>query len=68
MGMLRSMMRGDPSPLMRHAADSGATCTMPDGTVMTFQQFQQFMGDKTPAEAFAACGYDLSQVMGLIDS
>lgn len=68
MATLRQIMQGDPSPLMNEFSKSGATCTMPDGRRLTFQQLASEMGGKTPAEAFSQCGYDLNEVMGLINS
>lgn len=68
MAKLRQIMQGDPSALFNDVANSGATCTMPDGRRLTLQQLAGEMGNKTPAEAFAQCGYDLNAVMGLINS
>lgn len=41
---------------------------MPDGSRLTFQQFAQTMQGKSPEEAFRACGYDLNEVMGILNS
>lgn len=68
MATLRQMMQGDPSPLINQFASSGATCTMPDGRRLTLQELATEIGNKTPQEAFAQCGYDLNEVMGLINS
>jgi hypothetical protein len=47
---------------------SGATCTLPDGSSLTLQQLAQTFQGQSPAEAFKACGYDFSQVMGILNS
>ena len=68
MSQLRSMLSGDITPLMQQAMASGATCTLPDGSSLTLQQLAQRFQGQSPAEAFKACGYDLSQVMGILNS
>ena len=58
MAQLRSMMQGDPSALISNLARSNP-------------QFAQFLAQnqgRTPEEAFKAYGYDLHEVMGLINS
>ena len=68
MAQLRSMLRGDISPIVQQATASGATCTMPDGRKLTLQQLSQEMQGKTPIEAFKACGQSLPEVMSIINS
>jgi hypothetical protein len=41
---------------------------MPDGSRLTLEQFAQRMQGKNPMQAFGECGYNLSEVMGLINS
>lgn len=41
---------------------------MPDGRRLTLQELATEIGDKTPQEAFAQCGYDLNEVMRSIGS
>lgn len=58
MAQLRSMMQGDPSALISNLAQSNP-------------QFAQFLAQnrgRTPEEAFKAYGYDLHEVMGIINS
>ncbi len=58
MSQLRSMMQGDPSPVLSNLA-------------RTNPQFAQFMAQnqgKTPEEAFKAYGYDFGEVSRLINS
>lgn len=66
MGQLRAMLSGDLTPLAQAAAQSGATCQMPDGRRLTFAEFAQEMRGKSPQEAYKACGYDLDEVMQVI--
>jgi len=62
------MLSGDPMPIISQFVNSGATCTMPDGRRLTLQELATEIGDKTPQEAFAQCGYDLNEVMRSIGS
>ena len=58
MAQLRSMMQGDPAALISNLARSNP-------------QFAQFLAQnqgRTPEEAFKAYGYDLHEVMGIINS
>ena len=66
MGQLRSMLSGDLTPLVQVASSSGATCRMPDGRQLNFQQFVQEMQGKSPKDAYKACGYDLDEVMQVL--
>ena len=68
MAQLRSMLQGDITPLMQQMAASGATCTLPDGSRLTIQQLAQRFQRQSPADAFKACGYNLSQVMDILNS
>ena len=68
MAQLRSMLKGDISPIIKRASATGATCTMPDGSRLTLEQFAQRMQGKNPMQAFGECGYNLSEVMGFINS
>lgn len=44
------------------------TCTMPDGSKLTLPQLMQRMQGKSPDEAFMECGYNLSDVMSIVNS
>ena len=68
MSQLRSMLQGDISPIVQRASAMGATCTMPDGSKLTLEQLAQRMQGKNPMQAFGECGYNLSEVMGIINS
>ena len=68
MAQLRSMLSGDITPIMQQASASGATCTLPDGSNLTLQQLAQRFQGQSPADAFKACGYDFSEVMGILNS
>lgn len=58
MSMLRQMMQGDPSQII-----SNLRQTNPQ-----FARFEQQMQGKTPEEAFKAFGYDLNEVMSIINT
>lgn len=68
MAQLRSMLSGDISPLLRHASNPLNKCVMPDGRELTFEQFSAELAGKSPSEAFKACGYDLDEVMSIMNS
>ena len=62
------MMQGDPSPLIQQAISSGATCTLPDGSVLTLGQLMEQNKGRTPQEAFKAYGYDFDEVYRIVNS
>ena len=66
MGQLRSMLSGDLTPLVQAAAQSGATCQMPDGRRLTLKEFAEEMQGKSPKDAYKSCGYDFDEVMQLL--
>jgi hypothetical protein len=58
MSTLRSILQGDTSAMVQSLAQSNPS----------FAQFMAQNRGKTPEEAFKAYGYDLSEVLGLINS
>ena len=56
--MLRSMMQGDPSSIISNLAQTNPQ----------FARFLQENKGRTPEEAFRAYGYDLDEVMGIVNS
>lgn len=58
MSMLRQMMQGDTSALVSNLAQTNPQ----------FAQFLSQMRGKSPQEAFRQFGYDLNEVMGIINS
>ena len=66
MGQLRAMLSGDLTPLAQAAAQSGATCQMPDGRRLTLGELVTEMQGKSPQDAYKSCGYDIDEVMQLL--
>lgn len=68
MAQLRSILSGDLTPLVRMASDPSNRCQMPDGRMLTFGEFAKEMSGKSANEMFAECGYDINDVMGVLNS
>ena len=68
MAQLRSMLQGDTRPLIQQFVSTGATCTMPDGRKLTYQELANLLQGKSPDEAIRICGYDPTSLLGLLNS
>ena len=65
-GMLRSLVGGNPQAVVEQLSKSNAMCRLPDGTFIPVSQVLQRCQGKSPDEAFRQFGLDFSQIQPLM--
>lgn len=65
-GMLKSIIGGNPQPMIQQLASSNAMCRLPNGAQMPVSQVLQQCQGKSPEEAFRQFGLDYSQIQSLM--
>ncbi len=65
-GMLRSLVGGNPQSVVEHLSKSNAMCRLPNGQSMPVSQVLQQCQGKSPEEAFKQFGLDYSQIRPLM--
>jgi hypothetical protein len=55
-GMARGIAGNDPRGLVQRLADSGVTCNLPDGRVMSVRDLAAMAEGKTPQQLLSALG------------
>ena len=67
-GAARRLANGDPSQVVGSLMRSGATCTLPDGRVVTVKQLAQMVAGKSPQEMFAQFGPQYADIQRQLQS
>lgn len=65
-GLLKSLVGGNPQAAIEQLSKSGAACRLPDGTTTPVSQVLQQCQGKSPEEAFRQFGLDYSQIRPLM--
>lgn len=65
-GMLKSLVGGNPQAVVEQLSKSNAMCRLPDGTFIPVSQVLQRCQGKSPDEAFRQFGLDFSQIQPLM--
>lgn len=65
-GMLRSLVGGNPQSVVEQLSKSNAMCRLPNGQSMPVSQVLQQCQGKSPEEAFRQFGLDYSQIRPLM--
>ena len=65
-GMLRSLVGGNPQAVVEQLSKSNAMCRFPNGQSMPVSQVLQQCQGKSPEEAFKQFGLDYSQIRPLM--
>lgn len=65
-GMLRSLVGGNPQAVVEQLSKSNAMCRLPNGQSMPVSQVLQQCQGKSPEEAFRQFGLDFSQIQPLM--
>ena len=65
-GMLRSLVGGNPQAVVEQLSKSNAMCRLPNGQSMPVSQVLQQCQGKSPEEAFRQFGLDYSQIRPLM--
>lgn len=56
MGLARQVTNGNPRAFVQQLADSGATCTLPNGKVMSVKDLASMAEGKTPQQLLSELG------------
>lgn len=65
-GMLRSLVGGNPQAVVEQLSKSNAMCRLPNGQSVPVSQVLQQCQGKSPEEAFKQFGLDYSQIRPLM--
>ena len=65
-GMLRSLVGGNPQAVVEQLSKSNAMCRLPNGQSVPVSQVLQQCQGKSPEEAFRQFGLDYSQIRPLM--
>lgn len=65
-GMLKSLVGGNPQAVVEQLSKSNAMCRLPNGQSMPVSQVLQQCQGKSPEEAFRQFGLDYSQIRPLM--
>ena len=62
LGMIKQVAGGNPAGVVQQLIQSGATCTLPDGSVIPVEQLAKMADGKTPQQMFAQFGPQYGQL------